>query len=109
MYGDRQNKGKRTFYCGRPEPSYRYDVQSCSWRTRINYLSICKMAAWLSALHDKEKENLDPGFKYRDAPPRVWYGSKNQEQGFKKARKRKSNPTAFVREIWQGSTSEVIN
>ena len=58
MYGDQQDQGKRTFYCWRPEPSYRYDVQSCSWRTRINNLSICKMAARLSALHDKEKENL---------------------------------------------------
>jgi len=58
MYGDRQDKGKRTFYCRRPEPSDSNDVQGCCWRTGIDYLSICKMAAWLSTLHDKEKENL---------------------------------------------------
>ena len=109
MYGDQQNQSKRTFYCRRPEPSYRYDVQSCSWRTRVNNLSICKMAARLSTLHDKEKENLDTGFKYWDGAARVWDGSKNKKQSIKIVRKRKSTSNAFARQIWQGSTSEVIN
>jgi hypothetical protein len=67
------------------------------------------MAARLSTLHDKEEENLDTGFKYWDGAARVWDGSKNKKQSIKKARKRKFNSTAFARQIWQGSTSEVIN
>ena len=109
MYGAGQNKSKRFIYWWKPRSKNPDAISGCSWRSGIDHLSICKMAAWVQSLPNKTKKNLDHCQQYWDGETRLRHGSQDKKQGTKKVRKRKFNSTALARQIWQGSTSEVIN
>ena len=109
MYAAGQNKSKRIIHWWQLRSKDPDAISSYSWRSGIDYLFICKMANGFQPLSNKAEKNLDPCQQYWDGETRVWYGSKDKKQSIKKARKRKFNSTAPAGQIWQGSTSEVIN
>jgi hypothetical protein len=88
MYADRQNQSKRIIYCWSLNPAIAMLFRAKAGAWLLIYLYV-KWRLGFPHYMTKQKRTWIRLDKYRDGKIRVRYGSKNQEQSFKKIRKRK--------------------